>query len=73
MRNSNGRGKLGKTTICIGVYIPKKTHDDLIAAAKEQELTLSDIVRISIREYLTKVKAPETPETPAEESNTAEG
>lgn len=70
MRNSNGRGKLGGATICLGVYIPKKTHDDLIATAKEQELSLSDIVRIAIREYLTKMKAPETP---VEESNTAEG
>ena len=54
MRNSNGRGKIGKETICIGVYIPKETHAKLVAAAKEKELTLSDIVRIAIREYATK-------------------
>lgn len=54
MRNSNERGKIGKETICIGVYISKETHAKLVAAAKDKELTLSDIVRIAIREYATK-------------------
>lgn len=49
--------------ICLGVYIPIDDHDRLkqIAANKKQELgvriTLSDVIRLAIGEYIKKESA----------------
>lgn len=49
--------------ICLGVYIPLDDHEQLkrIAESKKQELgvrvTLSDVIRLAIGEYLKKESA----------------
>lgn len=56
MPKTDTRNKIGDNTICLGVYVPKITHAQLVAIAKEKELTLSDIIRAAIREYINKEK-----------------
>ena len=41
MPKTDTRNKIGDNTICLGVYVPKITHAQLVAIAKEKELTLS--------------------------------
>nr|AAC44110.1 ORF56: similar to ORF C from pWVO1 and RepA from pLS1. Method: conceptual translation supplied by author [Sulfolobus islandicus]BAF62549.1 copG56 [synthetic construct] len=38
--------------IKLGVYIPQEWHDRLMEIAKEKNLTLSDVCRLAIKEYL---------------------
>lgn len=38
--------------IKLGVYIPQEWHDKLMEIAKEKNLTLSDVCRLAIKEYL---------------------
>lgn len=49
------RENLKKDGQCLGVYITKDMHGKLIERAKQENLSLSDIVRIALREYLAKV------------------
>lgn len=56
MPKTDTRNKIGDNAICLGVYVPKITHAQLVAIAKEKELTLSDIIRAAIREYINKEK-----------------
>lgn len=39
----------------LGVEIPRDQHDRIRAAAKEQGLTISQLVRRAIREYLATI------------------
>ncbi len=45
-----------KDKICLGVYITADTHEKLIELANEKELTLSDIVRMALKDYLAKAE-----------------
>lgn len=56
MPKADTRNKIGDNTICVGVYVPKITHAQLVAIAKDKQLTLSDIIRAAIREYINKEK-----------------
>lgn len=56
MPKTDTRNKIGDNAICLGVYVPKITHAQLVAIAKEKELTLSDIICAAIREYINKEK-----------------
>lgn len=56
MPKTDTRNKIGDNAICLGVYVPKITHAQLVAIAKEKELTLSDIIRAAIRAYINKEK-----------------
>ena len=49
------RENLKKDGQCLGVYITKDMHGKLIERAKQENLSLSDILRIALREYLAKV------------------
>lgn len=44
--------KVGQDRICLGVQISKETHAALVKKANSKELTISDIVRIAIKDYL---------------------
>lgn len=52
-QRTSGRTPI-KDRICLGVYITADTHKRLSALAKERELTLSDIVRMALKDYLAK-------------------
>lgn len=49
-----GKGLGGKDRICLGVNISREVHAKLIEIARENEQSLSDVVRIAIREFLAK-------------------
>jgi hypothetical protein len=57
MKGNVHGGKLGKDRICIGVYIAKDFHAKLLEIAKAKELSLSDVFRIAVKEYLAKEEA----------------
>jgi hypothetical protein len=38
----------------IGLYINTKTYESIVKIARDKELTMSDIVRIALREYIEK-------------------
>lgn len=52
-QRTSGRTPI-KDRICLGVYITADTHERLSALAKERELTLSDIVRMALKDYFAK-------------------
>lgn len=39
--------------ICLGVRIPKKTHEELANLAASKDLTISQLVRIAIKNIIT--------------------
>lgn len=43
-----------KDKICLGVYITDDTHKKLTEIAAEKELTLSDIVRMALKDFIAK-------------------
>lgn len=57
------KSKCDDGLICLGVYIPLDDHEKLkqIVASKKQELgvrvTLSDVIRLAIGEYIKKESA----------------
>ena len=53
--NIHGGKQLKGDKICLGVYVTNEMHSKLIALAKQENLSLSDIVRIALKEYLVKV------------------
>lgn len=54
MRGNIHGGKLRQERICLGVQISKDTHADLLSIATKKELTLSDIVRMAIKDFIQK-------------------
>lgn len=40
--------------VCLGVYLDKDDHARLKDVAKSQDLTISQVVRKAIKEYLAK-------------------
>lgn len=52
-QRTSGRTPI-KDRICLGVYITADMHDRLVGLAEERELTLSDIVRMALKDYLAK-------------------
>lgn len=50
-------------TVCIGVHIPKEMHAKAIEAAEQKKkqtcmrFTLSDVVRVALKEYLDREMA----------------
>lgn len=40
--------------VCIGVYITSEVHEKAVELAAAKELTLSDIFRAALKEYLSK-------------------
>lgn len=40
--------------VCLGVHITKDMHDKLVKMANEKEMTISILVRIAIKELLSK-------------------
>ncbi len=53
MEKKNARGRKGLSDkICLGVYITKETHGKLVEIAEKEELTLSDIVRKAVKEFI---------------------
>lgn len=53
MGNVHG-GKLGQKRVCLGVQISQDTHAALVQLAKDKELTISDIVRLALKSYMSK-------------------
>ena len=51
--NVHGGKQIGERVV-LGVSVSKDTHAKLLKAAKERQLTISDIVRAALREHLTK-------------------
>lgn len=43
-----------KDKICLGVYITTDKHERLMEIADKKELTLSNIVRMAINEFIAK-------------------
>ena len=43
---------LGKVNI--GVWVGKETYENLVEIAEQEELTLSDVTRIALKEYVAK-------------------
>lgn len=48
-----------KDKIYVGAYVSRETHGKLIEAGKSRELSLSDVVREAVREYLAKCETAE--------------
>ena len=42
--------------ICLGVRIPKEMHEALAKAAKDNDLTMSQVVRIAIKDFIKKME-----------------
>lgn len=53
--NIHGGKQLKSDKKCLGVYITSEMHNKLIEVAKQENLSLSDIVRVAIKDYLAKV------------------
>lgn len=45
-----------KEKICLGVYITKELHSELSAVAQKKEIPISQIVRETLKEYVSKNK-----------------
>jgi len=45
-----------KEKICLGVYITKELHAELMAVAKAKEIPASQIVREALKAYVSKNK-----------------
>ena len=56
MRGNIHGGKLGSKRVCLGVQISSEMHQSLILVAKENHLTMSDIVRLAISNYVKTTK-----------------
>jgi predicted transcriptional regulator len=54
MRGNIHGGKLNQERICLGVRISKETHIKLLEIAKSRELSLSDVVRGAINDFVRK-------------------
>lgn len=46
--------RFGKVNI--GVWVGKETYENLVEIAEQEELTLSDVTRIALKEYVAKKK-----------------
>lgn len=57
MRGNIHGGKLKQKRICLGVQIAEEMHSKLIEIANKKELTMSDIVRMAIKEFVQKETA----------------
>jgi hypothetical protein len=40
--------------VSIGVWVGKETYENLVEIAEQEELTLSDVTRIALKEYVAK-------------------
>lgn len=54
MKDKHESGKTGR--VCLGVYITKELHAELMAVAKAKEIPASQIVREALKEYVSKKK-----------------
>lgn len=54
MGNIHGGKLKDANPICLGVKISRQMHRNIVNTASEKSLTLSDIVRMAIQEYLAK-------------------
>lgn len=43
--------------ICIGVRIPKELHEEFKQLAKNRDLTISQVIRIAIKDFIKKAEA----------------
>lgn len=41
---------------CLGVYITKQLHSEIMTLAKRKEIPASQIVRVALKEYVSKNK-----------------
>ena len=48
----NLKNEKKKLSFMLGVHIPIELHDELMKVAEENDLTLSQIVRIALRNFL---------------------
>ena len=55
--NMHGGKQLGQNKKQLTVFISEEIHSRLLERAKEKELTISDITRKALREYLAQCKA----------------
>jgi len=54
MRGNIHGGKLKQKRICLGVQVSEDMHLALIKLAGKKELTISDIVRMAIKNFISK-------------------
>jgi len=54
MRGNIHGGKLRQERICLGVQVSKDMHSKLVELSGAKELTISDIVRMAIKDYIQK-------------------
>lgn len=55
--NVHGGKQLGKDKVCLGVHLTREIHTRLLEDARSKELSLSDVVRIALKDYLAKLEA----------------
>lgn len=46
--------KIGDGKVCLGVNLPKELHSALSQIAKRNDLSISQVVRQAIRDYIAK-------------------
>lgn len=52
--NIHGGKQLGNGKKRLTLFISKDVHTKMLECAKEKQLTVSDITRIAVKEYLTR-------------------
>ena len=57
MRGNIHGGKLNQERVCLGVQISRDMHSKLLNIAGKKELTLSDIVRMALKDFVQKESA----------------
>ena len=57
MRGNIHGGKLNQERACLGVQISRDMHSKLLNIAGKKELTLSDIVRMALKDFVQKESA----------------